>query len=159
MAQRPAEEWRRLLRRIAFPDLTTDPEQSESWWLSNLLQHTLASLYVLGATGLVQLRATAEGLLRVFVENDPPETADVKDGTAGNSYSEYAAFDDETVGVILIAEDFGLDVSLRNPDAVDQDPIYVPADTGLSLPFKATGFRVKNHATDEDSVWQIIALV
>lgn len=88
-----------------------------------------------------------------------PTEVDVKSGTAANNFSVYIAFDHPTLFIILEAKDNAFDIQFSLDGGVTyEDTKVIEVANPMTIPFTATGFRIRNTVTDAGSDYEVTGL-
>lgn len=153
------EEFQRIRSPIPEPDLDAEPTHPARVFLSNIMRRVLAELHVRVAGVLTPLEGDSSGRLVVAPVDETPTDLDTYTDTSANAWSADQAFDSETKNILVLAEDYPLDIRFVKVGGGNTDTLYVPTDTGYSLPLRATAFAVKSHTTDDHSVWHVSGLL
>lgn len=113
-----------------------------------------------GITGGEPRAMTAEA--RTIIEHTygiAPTTMDVKRGSSGDAWSDYVAFDWDTLYIVIECWDNNLDVALSlDGGSSYEDTQEIDAVRPLLIPFTTTGFRHRNTTPGSVARYQISGL-
>ncbi len=153
------EEFQRIRSPIPEPNLDAEPKHPARVFLSNIMRRVLAELHVRVGTVLVPLEGDSSGRLIVAPVDETPTDLDVKDGVTIDAWGADQAFDEVTKNILILAEDHPLDIRFVRVAGGNTDTLYVPTDTGIALPLKATAFAVKSHSAGDVCTYQVAGLL
>jgi len=125
-------------------DLRFVPEQQRRFFVSNLIQRTLATL--VGWTGLRfrRLRFTSAGVLKTAPIGAGFEWMDVKTGTTAAAWSPTINFDEPVSRIDIRVETADIDIRFISPLGTPMDSIKVLVNTFRSIDLATRGFQVRN---------------
>ena len=137
-------------------DVTTDPEELEHFYTSNIFSRVFAYLVAkIRANEYVTLRATPDGKLYVVVSGGGYSDYTPHEGTASDSYDSTNTFEEEFTHVSILVEDNEAVISMRNNEGVWKGDI--PLTLGWhTFDFAGTGIRIKNRVSGSNAKFTII---
>jgi len=125
-------------------DMTFVPETARRFFVSNLIQRTLATL--VGWTGLRfrRLRCTAAGVLKTAPVGAGFEWNDTKTGVTAATWSARIAFDEPVSRIDIRVWAGDIDIQFESPLQTWMDTITIPAGMFRSIDLATPAFRVRN---------------
>jgi len=134
-------------------DMTFVPETARRFFVSNLIQRTLATL--VGWTGFRfrRLRCTSAGILKTAPVGAGFEWMDVKTGTTDVAWSPTITFDEPVSRIDIRVETADIDIRFISPLGTAMDPIKVLVNTFRSIDLATPGCQVRNAGGGPASGW------
>lgn len=150
----------RIVEIFTLEDVALEPPHVESLFTTNRVQRAFAHLFLDSPQGPVRAEATADGeqkvadtALRDYCEY--PVSIEAFDGTQGDSYKSYQDFTTTSRITTVVAEDYGLWVQFKDADGVEQDAVYVPADSARTIETPVSSFRLKSASAGNTATWYV----
>jgi hypothetical protein len=153
----PDEEYQEIRDFDIFESLDLEPETVRKLFTSNRIVRVLAHLIGLDGQTPRRISISSDGEVKVYARDQVPDDLYAAQVTAADVWSGMTSFGWTSEVITFIVETYGGDIQMVLTDDSYSDTIYVPADTGISLDFRCTGYRYKNHTAGNNADIEVIA--